>query len=225
MSTQTASSNVVSVGFFFPVLRDGKIYLGQRATPPHQKLYGPIGGKSERLSVGMAPMMTTESVFHQAPCIADRISLARGIEYGHLTATREFCEEAFGKQRRIDDIVRLGAIEDTYDGLPQCCQFYLGDVFALPEDFRLNPRELRQMKPLTELSPEQIFPIAKAALEGLRYILTNPLFAFSENHKPYTDLKIAEQIPHFAPEELAEILKDRRTSIIGAIGRENLHLQ
>ncbi|MFC2136270.1 hypothetical protein ACFLTH_16765 [Bacteroidota bacterium] len=205
----------IDSSFLFPLI-NGIPYVGRRETPPHQGLYGPIGGKNDAFVPSDKPIMKEVIGGSSQITVADKFSMYLGIEYGHSAAIREFFEEVFQSPpdiNSVSDIIRIGTISDSYDGVPTACYFYMANVSRT--DFNLNKRELTDFTPLSEVNPEDLFMLAKVALYGIDFLLENPMFKEGINFYLGTGLK--SQIPSFNKAELREFVEDRNPSILGAI--------
>jgi len=215
----------VYVSFLIPVV-DGSIYLGKRNTEPYRGLYGAIGGKSEtagKTGFYIFPETMITLGGHTKEKNFDRINAEQGREYGRETAVREFFEEAFSKLRYprdfttedITDVFDLGFIVDTDENIPNtdfCCHFYLGNVHR--NDFSLSNRELTDLKPLTQLKPEEIWPMTKMVLTHIKWCYEEALFGSNSrgNYGKYAKFKLEDQISKNLPLD-----KFRFTSLSGAV--------
>jgi hypothetical protein len=200
---------IINVGFLYPVI-NGIIYVGQRGTEPQKGLYGPIGGKSETHNPSDKPYVKESPAIPHIP----RTDLAvkeQNKEYGHVSALREFYEEAFQIELindEISDVFKIGSISDEHNGIATNCQFYLAKIDR--EDFNLSPRELHDMKPLQEVSVGELFPMAKLSLFALKKVLEKGVIKKLEN---YRDANIKNQIPDFDKVEIIKMLKGKTTTM------------
>lgn len=205
---------LIDVGFLYAVI-GGKLYVGQRGTEPHKDFYGPIGGKSEIHNPNDAPYIKEYPAKPHVP-YSDVIAKARNKEFGHSSASREFYEEVFQMKNvaweEISNIFKIGAITDTFKDKTTNCQFYLAMVAR--DDFNLSPRELKNIKPLAEINTDELYPLAKASLFGLKKAFEKGIIKKLE---PYTNLNISDQIPIFDTKEIKDIMKNKNTSIEGLI--------
>lgn len=168
------------VSFLLPVV-DGELYLGQRNTEPHKGMWGAIGGKNETAAT-TAPFARPHyihlagtkfgSVEDKITSIADREPLSE-------TAVREFCEEVFSQsnyhddigQTDITDIAQLGFIADVLSSQPNVvnfCYFHIANIHK--KDFALSPRELADLRPLSDIEPTQVYLLTRMALQQVRHV-------------------------------------------------------
>lgn len=205
---------LIDVGFLYPVI-DGQIYVGQRGTEPYQGFYGPIGGKSESHNPNDLPYIKEYPAQPHVP-YSDIIAKARNKEFGHASATREFYEEVFQIKtvpwEEVLNIFKIGAITDSFGDKFTNCQFYLAMVTR--NSFKLSPRELKNIKALTEINEKELYPLAKASLFGLKKALAKGVIKKLES---YTSLSIINQIPDFDINEIQQIMENKNTSIEGLI--------
>jgi hypothetical protein len=200
---------IINVGFIYPVI-NGIIYVGQRGTEPQKGLYGPIGGKSETHNPDDKPYIKDYPAVPHIP----RTDLAvkeQNKEYGHISAAREFYEEAFQMELiddEVNDVFKIGSISDEHNGVATNCQFYLATINR--SEFNLNPRELHDIKPLQEVGVNELFPMAKLSLFALKKVLEKGVI---KKLKTYSDANIQNQIPDFDKGEIAEILKGKTTTM------------
>lgn len=189
--------------FLIPLL-DGRIYVAQRGTEPHKGSYGAIGGKSEPQKAESERLRLVQTAGeHLKISFSDLHAKSQGREFTLDTAIREFCEEAFStlnypsdfKEGDFTDAVSLGWIGDRIEPFPAFInQFYIGKVNR--KDFSFSQREIKDFKPLQEISGNQIFPITQAALIQLRYLLSNEKhFTSIPELLPYKSMDLLKQIP------------------------------
>lgn len=170
--------------------RNGRIFLGQRNTPPHQGMFGAIGGKAD--------FNTSQQGAREVVCpggstkisVCDTYRFACNLESSLHTAKREFCEEAMpGAEFR--EIVRIGAVFDQFRKEEVCCSIYLANVRGR---FHPSTRELSKIKPLRDIAGENINPMTALALAEI--------FSFHEfyegfkgsKYEPFANLDL-EQFP------------------------------
>jgi len=195
--------------FLIPII-DGKIWLGQRVKDPHSGKWGAIGGKSElkRASLIVGPQYVARFSCGVKTSVADRLLAEKGLEYSGQTAVREACEELFADLRYPDDfnegdfagVVRTGSIDDQFEGIRWDLHFHIGTINR--RDLSLDQRELNGFQPLTEINPEDIWPMTKYALTDLKWRYTSRCggqtpINFDENLRSYRDMNLDEQIPDF----------------------------
>ena len=209
---------VVSAGFLFPVIEGkiykGKICVGQRGTPPNKGLYGPIGGKAESFNSGDEPYVKRFPAEPHVPR-SDIDAKARGIEFGHASAIREYYEEAYQMfevdsetlEKEVTRVFKIGVIRDKAD-----CFFYLATIAR--DKFDLSPRELLDLMPLEDVSISELFPLAKASLFGMKYDLREGRI---DRLRHYVDMGLESQIPDFDPAEILEIMEGESTTINGLV--------
>lgn len=210
MTNSSTKDTLIDVGFLYPVI-GGQIYVAQRNTDPYKKFYGPIGGKSEAHNPDEPPYIKDQPAHKHIP-YSDILTRSRNKEYGHTSAVREFYEEAYQLKlidwNEISDLFKIGSITDQFNGLITNCQFYLARLAR--SDFNPNLRELSDIKPLIEIEPGQLFPLAQASLYGLKKALDKTEIKKLE---PYQAMKLQAQTPDLRPEDISQIMHDRHTSI------------
>ena len=179
--------------FFFPVI-NGKLYVGQRGTMPHQGKYGPIGGKAEITPGDLNQThLITKLDGTQVISIADRLAHSQGREFPKQTAVREFNEEVFGGTLNLEDITdhyKLGYVVDSTSGTDYVCYVHLGRVQRT--DFRTPSREILDFRPLSEVDSSALFPLARIALGHIRFLSEHRLFVPEVD--VYNKLKLHQQI-------------------------------
>ncbi|MBT4446368.1 hypothetical protein HOA92_06230 [archaeon] len=188
------------VGFLIPIV-NGEIWLGQRGTPPHEKMYGAIGGKTDAYEGIVCPFDALSNIIkmggHSTLSVADRAALSSNKELPGETTLREFCEETFNAQvlypgnelskkigssrlvypsdfRRedISDLKKLGTFDDKSSNEdPVMNHCYVYIARVNRSDFCLSPRELTDFKPITQIDPREIWLGTKIALTHLKYNL------------------------------------------------------
>jgi len=176
----------VYTAFLFPVV-DGRLFVGQRNTPPFEGFWGPIGGKNDsRKNVAPSrwdsPKLIEKMGGHKVLSIVDRYSDMIGAEYMQGTAVRECCEELFSDEKFPDDfedddfsdVVRVGSLDDCVEIKGRTVEtanyIYISRVGRT--DFSPSPREIAGFKPLTEItSGDRMFPLAKLALAHMHYLI------------------------------------------------------
>lgn len=204
---------MLNVGFLYPIINN-TIYLGQRGTPPHQGMYGPIAGKCEELTPDMKPMERIVLGEHTYPCVADLLSRDLNYEYGYIAAVREFFEEIFqsgADMSKVRNLIYLGGVNDEYKGRLQNAQLYMAMIDKT--DFNPAPREITDFKPLTEICRDEIFPIGKIGLVGIMHmVLVGP--GFFPKIKLYENLNLEMQMPSFHKKDLMRIIDEHPTSLI-----------
>ena len=205
--------------FLIPVL-DGEIWLGRRGTEPHKNQYGAIGGKAiEHRDSGLAnaPRVIETIGGGSKLSVADRLAQEYGLEWPAETAVREFCEEAFSDQRYPEDfaegditnIIQLGGMNDDISGRTYHCLVYLATIHRT--DFSLSRRELSDLRPLSTVHPETIFPLTQLALLHLKYVLREKAWMPPKWYNGYESEDLERRIPKF------EHLEYRPSSFLGAI--------
>ena len=208
---------ITHVSFLIPIMND-KIYLGQRATPPWKGYYGPIGGKSGSAMTDHLPYTKYALGGHKIPIINDQLSMLEGREFGHVAALREFYEETFQRlphSFNLPGIVYLGSVSDEYSDKPQSCSFYFS---LIPKrKWNINPHELSDISPVTEIPHELIFPLGQLALEGMRVLLSEPMIACFDRVHLYRGRQLDKQIPQFDHTRLRSFIANKPTSIMGAL--------
>lgn len=200
--------------FLFSII-DGKLYLGQRNTPPNKGLYGPVGGKADSKSEEEDNLFLETIGGHQKQYVSHSISEKLGVEYPNVTAIREFFEEIFYQkkwtEKDVGQIYKLGSLDDKYKNRDIWLNFYLAEINR--NDFDLSPREIMDFKPIEELRDEQIYQIAKPALLHIKYL---------EQHYPknfwFSKYNLSEQIPELLLTR-TEIFK-MRPSMAGALSHK-----
>ena len=210
MPINSSSDNLIDVGFLYPVIQ-GQIYVAQRNTDPYRTYYGPIGGKAEAHNPD-EPAYIKDQPAHKHIPYSDTLAQARNVEYGHTSALREFYEEVFQIKQidwtEISNLFKIGAITDQFKNRLTNCQFYIAQLERT--DFRLSTRELSNIKPLIEVNPDQLFPLAKASLYGLKKALYKEEI---KKLKQYQKINLKAQIPELKQKEIQEIMRNRGTSI------------
>ncbi|MBN1645515.1 hypothetical protein JW868_00580 [Candidatus Woesearchaeota archaeon] len=205
----------VAVGFLLPVI-DEKIYLGQRNTPPHRGVWGPIGGKSESYRAGYSPLTKTALGGGEVPTVLSQIAQASGLEYPHITALREFFEEVYQMSldlKHVRGVNQLGSITDEYDNKAQYLSFFIAIVDNL--GFNLNHRELQAVSPLEDIAIRDMSPNTVLALEAARFWLTQFPYEANDKWQPYLDMRLQDQIPKFSVEDITAALSGRSTTMQG----------
>lgn len=205
--------------FLLPVI-EGKIYLGQRGTNPHQGAFGPIGGKLESFrpdGLWHKPQMITKPGGHQVISLTDLMAQGQGLEFPYGTAIREFSEEVFnGKTIRegdITDLFRLGFVVDYDTQLPDVefeCYFHMANVHR--KDFSLSHRELTSIKPLEDLAEtDRLYPLTEILLTHLAYMWEAGHHATFERFRHFSSFNFLDQIPR-----TIKISQPRETDMMGA---------
>jgi|GEM_PF-2348406 hypothetical protein len=218
MSEPQISGPETWASFLIPVI-EGKIYLGQRATEPQKGLYGAIGGHLEPASVVQGePHRIEKPGGSMQPSVIERIAKARGLEYLRSAGVRECLEELFhGEEPDMacaSDIVEVRGVDDYPKGKKYFNYFFLGTINRPVSEIRPAPEELTDVRPLTDVPVDQIYPIAQAALEETRMILTHKLAPHEERLQSYLRMNIAAQIPRFDLEEMRRFLSERGFSFL-----------
>lgn len=202
----------IDSGFLFPVI-NGKLYVGQRRTEPYEGMYGPIGGKSEIHRRSETPYVKEYPAKPHVPR-SDISAQKRSKEFGHSSAIREFYEEAFQMTEvpweEVSNIFKIGRIKDSFEGFNTNCQFYL--TMIQRTQFDPSPRELSNILPLEEIEINQLYPLAKASLYGLKRAFEKGII---KKLQPYSSLSISKQIPTLDKNEISQIIQGRSTSIEG----------
>ncbi len=201
--------------FLFPVMPDGQIYVGQRVKDPHAGKWGAVGGKSDPRNINGVwdqPSYKTTLGGARVMRVGDVIAQHLGVEFPSQTSAREVAEELFhGKKLSegdITDIVRLGSVVDIDStGREHHCYVHVGRINR--DDVRLKPGELEGFKPLTEINPNDLYPISKISLFELQERLK--LFG-DTGFKPYNSSELLAQIPDFElPEYMVTSMMLART--------------
>lgn len=190
------------MGFMIPII-DGEIYLGKRGTPPHEGLYGPIGGKAEQGFEGK-PYFIEKLGGHRVPSIADQMANDAGLEGPVASAMREASEELYQTPVTWTAIQRIGGISDSYKDKDTFCRFFAG----IPEHGHFNPapREITDVQPIRNIAPENIFLMGRVALLCLQNMVRTNWYP-PESATVYRGLQ--DQIPDFQIGSLVEFLSTR----------------
>lgn len=209
----------IPVSFLFPVI-NGRLYVSQRGTPPHQGYWGAIGGKNTNTSHPYNQLHCIEKLGGtKVLCIADSINKKLGLEFCIGAAIREFCEEVFSdksfpedfNEKDFTNMHRIGSAIDTFGGREFDCNFVIAQVNR--NDFYLSPRELTAFAPLDSKFlglKDRIWPLSKLALAHLKSMLCE----FKDFYPGYPRC-LHEQIPDFnIPKEM---VAQHKSSLIGVL--------
>ncbi|MBI2112663.1 hypothetical protein HYT52_03965 [Candidatus Woesearchaeota archaeon] len=86
-------------------------------------------------------------------------------------------------------------MNDDVSGRTYHCLVYLATIHR--KDFSLSRRELSDLRPLSTVHPEAIFPLTQLALLHLKYVLREKAWMPSEWWKGYENGGLERKIPEF----------------------------
>lgn len=205
--------------FVYPVI-NGKVYAVQRATEPFEGMRWPAWWKAEAHgTITEIPNYKMTLQWTQELTLADKIRKWGGFEYCKTTAARELAEEVFSiNQSDINKWIQ----ENIYSfhkiwfgdiGDLAYCSVFVAELIA--DTFILKERELRAIKPISDILPQDFFPIAKISL----YSLLQDIERRGGIH-PRIEVfnSIQDQLPCYQKQEIKELMRQT------ASPSTNLHL-